>query len=86
MDEFLTGAALFVLAAVALGLVRGLRGPSQADRTMAAQLLGSGGVAVALLLAAARSWPAIVDVALILVLLAGFAAIAFARAGRGLGE
>ena len=31
---------------VALGLVRILRGPGNADRVMAAQLLGTGGIAV----------------------------------------
>ena len=36
---------LFVLAMVALGLARILRGPGDADRMMAAQLLGTGGIA-----------------------------------------
>ena len=42
MAEFLLAAAGFVLAMTALGLVRVLRGPGDADRMMAAQLLGSG--------------------------------------------
>ena len=48
MTEFLLAAAGFVLAMVALGLVRVLRGPGDADRMMAAQLLGSGGIAALL--------------------------------------
>jgi multicomponent Na+:H+ antiporter subunit F len=76
MPEFLLAAAGFVLAMVALGLVRILRGPTEADRMMAAQLLGSGGIA-ALLLASAARLPAIVDVALTLALLAAFASVAF---------
>ena len=44
MAEFLLGAAAFILAMVALGLVRVLRGPADADRMMAAQLLGTGGI------------------------------------------
>ena len=40
LAEFLLAAAGVVLATVALGLVRVLRGPSDADRMMAAQLLG----------------------------------------------
>ena len=52
MAEFLIAAAGFVLAMVALGLVRILRGPANADRMMAAQLLGTGGIAA--LLAAGR--------------------------------
>ena len=41
MTEFLLGAALFVLGTVALGLIRILRGPEDADRMLAAQLLGT---------------------------------------------
>ncbi|MGC2081114.1 MAG: monovalent cation/H+ antiporter complex subunit F [Xanthobacteraceae bacterium] len=77
MSSFLIGAACFVLAATALGLLRILRGPADADRMMAAQLLGTGGVATLLLLAGAVQLPAIVDVALLLALLAAFASVAF---------
>ena len=79
MADFLLAAAGFVLATVALGLVRILRGPSEADRIMAAQLLGSGGIAALLLLAAAMSVPAAVDVALTLALLAAFVSVAFVK-------
>jgi multicomponent Na+:H+ antiporter subunit F len=77
MSEFLVGAALFVLAMVALGLVRILRGPGDADRMMAMQLLGTGGIAALLLLAAGTGISATVDAALTLALLAAFAAVAF---------
>jgi multicomponent Na+:H+ antiporter subunit F len=77
MISFLIGAACLVLAATALGLLRILSGPADADRMMAAQLLGTGGVAVLLLLAAAGESPATVDVALMLALLAAFASVAF---------
>jgi multicomponent Na+:H+ antiporter subunit F len=84
MVDFLLAAATFVLAMVALGLLRILYGPTAADRIMAAQLLGSGGIAVLLLLAAATAMPAAVDVALLLALLAAFASAAFVRwAGDG---
>ena len=53
MTEFLVGAAAFILAMVALGLLRILRGPGNADRIMAAQLLGTGGIAAVLLLGTA---------------------------------
>ena len=53
MPEFLLGASGFVIAMVALGLVRVARGPGDAERMMAAQLLGSGGIGALLLLAAA---------------------------------
>jgi multicomponent Na+:H+ antiporter subunit F len=80
MAEFLLGAAAFILAMVALGLVRVLRGPDDADRMMAAQLLGTGGIAVVLLLGAATGEAAAVDVALTLALLAAFASFAFVKA------
>jgi multicomponent Na+:H+ antiporter subunit F len=81
--ELLLAVAGTVLASVALGLVRILRGPGEVDRMMAAQLLGSGGVAILLLLGAAEAMPAAVDVALTLALLAAFAGIAFARSRPG---
>jgi multicomponent Na+:H+ antiporter subunit F len=83
MAEFLLAAATFVLAMVALGLVRILRGPTAADRIMAAQLLGSGGIATLLLLAAATGMPAATDVALSVALLAAFASAAFVDSAAG---
>ena len=80
MAEFLLGACAFVLAMVALGLVRILRGPGDAERVMATQLLGTGGIAAVLLLGAATGDSSAIDVALTLALLAAFAAIAFIKA------
>jgi multicomponent Na+:H+ antiporter subunit F len=80
MAEFLLGAAAFILALVALGLLRILRGPGDADRMMAAQLLGTGGIAAVLLIGAATGEGATIDVALTLALLAAFAAFAFVKA------
>ncbi len=81
MSEFLLAASGFVLLMVALGLFRILRGPGDADRVMAAQLFGTGGIAALLLLGAAIGEAAIVDVALTLGLLAAFASVAFVKAG-----
>ncbi len=81
MAEFFLAAAVFVLATVLLGLVRILRGPGDGDRVMAAQLIGTGGIATLLLMSAASGVAAIVDLALTLALLAAFAAIGFVRAG-----
>ena len=79
MTDFLFAAAGFVLAMVAVGLVRVLRGPGDADRMMAAQLLGSGGIAALLLGGAATGDGSVVDVSLTLALLAAFASIAFVK-------
>lgn len=85
MTEFLLAAACFILAMVALGLLRVLRGPVDADRMMAAQLLGTGSIASVLLIGAAAGQAVMVDVALTLSLLAAFAGLAFAKA-RGTAE
>jgi len=82
MNEFLLVAAAFVLAMVALGLTRVLRGPGDADRMMAPLLLGTGGIGALLLLGAATGADGVIDVALILAVLAAFAAIAFVKASE----
>ena len=81
MTEFFTGALGFILVMLALGLVRVLRGPNDADRMMAAQLIGTGGIAALLLLGAVTDLPAAVDVALTIALLAAFASIAMVKKG-----
>jgi len=83
MTLFLLIAAACVLATVALGFIRILRGPGDADRMMAAQLLGTGGVAVLLLLGAATGMGAVMDVALMIALLAAFASVAFYKTAPG---
>ncbi|MCG6942633.1 MAG: sodium:proton antiporter [Thiohalocapsa sp.] len=82
MTGFLLIAGVFILLTVLLGLVRVLRGPGDAERLMAVQLLGTGGVAALLLLGSAIDLTATTDLALLLALLAAFAAIAFV-AGLG---
>ncbi len=78
MREFYYVAAVFVFMTVAVGLVRLLWGPRDVDRMMAAQLLGSGGIAV-MLLATGGGITAALDVALTFALLAAFAAVALTR-------
>ena len=81
MTEFLTGAVGFILAVLALGLVSILRGPGDADRMMAMQLIGTGGIATLLLIGTVTGVAAAIDVALTLALLATFASIAFVKKG-----
>ncbi|BDG70727.1 monovalent cation/H+ antiporter complex subunit F [Roseomonas fluvialis] len=83
MPDLLLVAAGLVLASVVAGLARVLRGPGLVDRIMAAQLLGTGGIAALLLAGVATATPAFVDAALVLALLAAFATIAMARAAPG---
>lgn len=63
MNSVFLIAAAGVLATVVLGLVRVVRGPAATDRLMAAQLLGTGGIAALLLSRSRRgcgrrwTWP-----------------------------
>lgn len=81
MREFYLLAGVFILLTVAVGLTRVLLGPRGADRMMAAQLLGSGGIAAMLLTAAGLESAAALDVALTFALLAAVAAVAFTKSG-----
>jgi len=81
LTEFLLATAGVILFTVAVGLVRILGGPGDADRMMAAQLIGTGGIGSLLLIAAATGEHGIEDVALGLALLAAFASAAFVNSG-----
>lgn len=78
--------ALFLLFNLVVALIRAARGPTLADRMLAALLFGSTGVGILLLLAFAGGGTPLVDAALILALLAAFAGIAFAYRAWGHGE
>jgi multicomponent Na+:H+ antiporter subunit F len=78
-DALLVAAAAVLLVALAIGMIRVLRGPAAGDRMLAAQLVGTTGVGILLLLAVALGVPALVDVALVLGLLAAVAVVAFTR-------
>jgi multicomponent Na+:H+ antiporter subunit F len=77
VSGFLAIAGLLVLGVVLLGLMRILRGPADSERLMAAQLLGTGGVAALLLLGSAVDLTGTTDLAIVLAVLSAFAAIAF---------
>ena len=81
MASLHAGVALFLLLNVAAGLLRVVRGPTPADRMLAAQLFGSTGTAILLLLAEATDTAALRDVALLFALLASVVTVAFVRRG-----
>jgi len=81
MNSFFLVVAAFLVGNVGAGMLRVVRGPSPADRMLAAQLFGSTGVAVLLLLSEAMAMPGLRDVALVFVLLAVVVSVAFARRG-----
>jgi multicomponent Na+:H+ antiporter subunit F len=79
VDPWLLSALLLLLLSLAGGLFRALRGPTLQDRMLSVQLLGSGGVALLLLLAVLLELPALLDVSLVLAMLAVVTAVALTR-------
>jgi multicomponent Na+:H+ antiporter subunit F len=78
--------ACFLLLNLAAGLWRVMRGPTAADRMLAAQLFGTTAVAILLLLAEGINEAALRDAALIFALLAAVAAVAFVQRVWSRGE
>jgi multicomponent Na+:H+ antiporter subunit F len=79
MAELLLAIAVVLLTAMAAGMVRIVIGPTPADRMMAAQLLGTSGIGLLLVLAPALGLPALVDLGLTFALLAVVGVTAFTR-------
>ena len=79
MTAWLTFVAFGVLASLGAALLRVWHGPGRADRMMGAQLAGTSGVAVLLLLAPIEGWAAL-DAALTLALFGALAAVGFVKA------
>lgn len=71
--------ALFLLLTLAAGMWRLLRGPTIADRMLAAKLFGTTTVAILLLLSQASGNSALQDVAMVFALLAVITVVAFVR-------
>lgn len=77
MNEFYALLALVLMCNILVGLVRVLRGPTPADRMLAAELFGTSAVAIVLILSVATGRPALVDVALVFALLSALAVVTF---------
>jgi multicomponent Na+:H+ antiporter subunit F len=78
MTALFVGVAGFLLLNLAAGMWRVVRGPTAADRMLAAQLFGTTAVAV-LLLAEGMAEASLRDIALVFALLAAVAAVAFVQ-------
>lgn len=79
MQTLYLALALFLLLNLGAGMWRVLRGPTAADRMLAAQLFGTTAVTVLLLLAQAYGNAILRDVALVFALLAAVTTVAFVR-------
>ncbi|MBF9052351.1 hypothetical protein GTA62_20290 [Roseobacter sp. HKCCD9010] len=75
--------ATFLLLVALGGLVRVIKGPTAADRMLAAQLTGSTTVAILVVLSVALDRPAFADVALVFAILAAIALVTFVANARG---
>lgn len=82
MSDFYLLVAAFLLLNILLGLWRVVRGPRPADRMMSAQLFGTTGLAIVLLLGEASGQRSAADVGLVFALLAALSAVAFVRCAR----
>lgn len=78
--------AILLLLTILAGLVRVVRGPTSADRMLAAQLFGTTGVAILLLLSKAWDQPPLQDVAGVFALLAAVIGVSFVRRGWRMDE
>lgn len=83
MNTILLIAALILAISLLLGLYRVLLSDCDGGRMLAAQLLGTTGIGLLLLLHGITAAPGLIDVALVLALLAAVATIAFASERRG---
>jgi multicomponent Na+:H+ antiporter subunit F len=78
-DSVYVGYAIVLLGTIVAGLIRVERGPSPADRMLAAQLFGTAGVAMLLLLSFGLDIPSLRDVGLVFALLAAMTVVAFVK-------
>jgi len=86
MDPVLAALAAFIMLTAFLGILRIERGPSGADRMLAAMLFGTTGVALALVLAEAIGSEGARDAGLMFALLGAVTAVAFVKRAWRAGE
>ncbi len=79
MQIFYLALACFLLLNILAGLWRVMQGPTPADRMVSAQLFGTTGVAILLVLAQALEAPYIRNAALLFALLMIMAVLSFVR-------
>jgi multicomponent Na+:H+ antiporter subunit F len=82
VDRVLDIVVLMLLASLAAGLYRVVRGPGTGDRMSGVLLFGSTAVGLVLVSAELLDRPAIADVALVLVVLAAMLAIVLVQAAE----
>ncbi len=86
MDPVLAGLASVLIVTAFLGILRIQRGPTGADRMLAAMLFGTTGTALVLVVAEATGTAGSRDAALVFALLGAITAVAFVRRAWGAGD
>lgn len=86
MDVALPAVAVFLLLNLVAGMLRVYRGPTLADRMLAALLFSTTTVAILLLMAEWMAMPALRHVALLFVMLASILSLAFVGLPRDADE
>ncbi|KAA1262007.1 putative monovalent cation/H+ antiporter subunit F [Rubripirellula obstinata] len=79
LDAILVFQTVLLLASLVMGLMRVVAGPTQFDRMLASQLIGTTTVGILILMSQALSRPAFIDVALVFALLAAVASVTFVQ-------
>ena len=79
MNDFYLLLVLILLLTFLVGLWRVIKGPTAGDRMIAAQLFGTTGVAMVMLMSKGLSMPVLKDVALVFALLATVTLVSFLR-------
>lgn len=86
MNGFLFAVSAFLLLNIFVGIIRLVVGPTATDRVLVVQLFGTTGVAILILLSAALSEPALINVAMVFALLAVVAIVAFIKRAAGIAD
>ena len=81
LEVVLTLVVILLLVTIMLGLIRIWRGPKLADRMLTAQLFGTTGIALLLVLSELEGIAALRNAALIVALLAVMSSVAFVSRG-----
>jgi multicomponent Na+:H+ antiporter subunit F len=79
MNVFYTAVVVVLLLCLIVGLIRVLAGPDNANRMLAAQLFGTIGTTVVIVLSVLQNNEVITNVALVMTLLASITVIAFLK-------
>ncbi|WP_018869421.1 monovalent cation/H+ antiporter complex subunit F [Thioalkalivibrio sp. ALgr3] len=77
MTDLFPFLVILLMLNIVVGLMRVLRGPTAADRMLAAEMFATSAIAIALLMAVLTQREALVDLALVFALLSALAVVTF---------